>query len=175
MLFLNFRSGCVFSLRGSRGASLIETLVTVAVTSVGLLGIAGLMAVTTGMNASASHRAQIEWAAQTLIDSVHINAEAVSSGGYGSNSTSNQFSVVDCLNVPCDSAALARFDMHRFQRAISVNAPNAVSELSCHRSHDETVLISADEWVCQIGVRWPRHMASSANAESDAMVWTFRP
>jgi len=58
------------------GFSLVEVLVTLVVLSVGLLGIAGMMASTVRNNHSAYQRSQASWLAYDMLDRVRANREA---------------------------------------------------------------------------------------------------
>lgn len=58
------------------GFSLVEVLVAMVVLSVGLLGIAGMMASTVRNNHSAYHRSQATWLAYDMLDRVRANRDA---------------------------------------------------------------------------------------------------
>lgn len=58
------------------GFSLVEVLVAMVVLSVGLLGLAGMMASTVRNNHSAYHRSQATWLAYDMIDRIRANREA---------------------------------------------------------------------------------------------------
>lgn len=58
------------------GFSLVEVLVAMVVLSVGLLGLAGMMASTVRNNHSAYHRSQATWLAYDVIDRIRANREA---------------------------------------------------------------------------------------------------
>lgn len=57
----------------SHGFTLLEVLVAMLVLSIGLLGLAGLMAANMRNNHSAYHRSQATWLAYDLIDRIRVN------------------------------------------------------------------------------------------------------
>ncbi|WP_248281898.1 type IV pilus modification protein PilV [Parazoarcus communis] len=59
----------------SRGFSLLEVLIAIVVLSIGLLGLAGMMASTMRNNHSAYHRTQATWLAYDVIDRVRVNRQ----------------------------------------------------------------------------------------------------
>lgn len=70
------------SLRGCRGFSLIEVLVTVLVLAVGLLGVAGLQGVSVRNNHSAYLRTQATHLAYEIVDAMRANRDVALAGGY---------------------------------------------------------------------------------------------
>jgi type IV pilus assembly protein PilV len=67
-----------------RGFSLIEILVTILVLSLGMLGLAGLMATSLRNGMSASHRTQATWMAYDIIDRLRGNRDGALAGTYAS-------------------------------------------------------------------------------------------
>lgn len=64
------------------GFTLLEVLVAMLVLSIGLLGLAGLMASGVRNNLSATHRTQATWAAYDIIDRLRANRALALAGSY---------------------------------------------------------------------------------------------
>lgn len=64
------------------GFTLLEVLVAMLVLTIGLLGLAGLMASSMRNNLSASHRTQATWMAADIIDRMRANRASAIAGTY---------------------------------------------------------------------------------------------
>lgn len=64
------------------GFTLLEILIAMMVLSVGLMGLAGLMASSMKNNLSASHRTQATWMAYDIIDRMRANRANAITGSY---------------------------------------------------------------------------------------------
>lgn len=67
------------------GFTLLEILVAMLVLSIGLMGLAGLMASSMRNNLSASHRTQATWLAYDIIDRMRANRASAIAGDYASS------------------------------------------------------------------------------------------
>ena len=67
------------------GFTLLEILVAMLVLSIGLLGLAGLMASSMRNNLSASHRTQATWMAYDIIDRMRANRASAIAGNYATS------------------------------------------------------------------------------------------
>lgn len=65
-----------------RGFTLLEVLVAIVVLSIGLLGLAGLMASSLKNSHSAYHRTQATWLAYDALDRMRANRQVAMAGGY---------------------------------------------------------------------------------------------
>lgn len=68
--------------RGQAGATLIEVLVTMVILSVGLLGLAGLQAMSIKSNQSAYYRSQATALASDIADRMRVNRTEALNGAY---------------------------------------------------------------------------------------------
>lgn len=68
--------------RAMRGFTLLEVLVAMIVLSVGLLGLAGLMASSLKNSHSAYMRSQATWLAYDVLDRMRANRQVALAGGY---------------------------------------------------------------------------------------------
>ena len=64
------------------GFTLLEVLVSMLVLSIGLLGLAGLLATNVRNNHSAYYRSQATWLAYDLIDRIRVNRQNAINGQY---------------------------------------------------------------------------------------------
>jgi type IV pilus assembly protein PilV len=80
------------------GFTLLEVMVAMLVLSIGLLGLAGLMASSMRNNQSAYHRTQATWLAYDALDRVRANRVSARAGGY---------SAADTLGAPASCSATA--------------------------------------------------------------------
>lgn len=69
------------------GFTLLEVLVAMLVLSIGLLGLAGLMASSMRNNQSAYHSTQATWLAYDILDRMRANNVVALAGGYAAAST----------------------------------------------------------------------------------------
>ncbi len=75
-------SGPTTNCRGQTGMSLVEVLVTLVATSVGLLGVAALQLVTVRSNQEAYARLQASMLASSLLESMRANSPGFRNGDY---------------------------------------------------------------------------------------------
>lgn len=93
--------------RTQRGATLIEVLVTLLVLSVGLLGMAGLQALSIKSNHSSYYRSQATFLAYDISERMRANRMAALNGDYSSSafpSSSSSNSVEDGTRAEQDKA-----------------------------------------------------------------------
>lgn len=166
------------STRGrQRGVTLIEVLVTVAVTSVGLLGMAGLTIVSQRVNHEAYLRTQANFLAQSLIDSMHINVPAVVGGDYNGSYAGDMASETACATQGCTPQQRARYDMGRFDRFLANELPGGKASVSCANGTQQGAGVSAAyNGLCRLEIGWSgRRPESGAERGSESSVWIFQP
>lgn len=158
------------------GSTLIEVLVAVAVTSVGLLGMVGLMAVGAKANQDAYFRTQASFAAQALIESMRINVPAVGQGLYNGSYPSNEISNPDCLQHGCTSQERATYDLARFNLALANNLPNANAKLKCTDDGPTTASYGNYEGICRLQLGWSeRPLEQTTGVTNQSLAWVFQP
>lgn len=109
--------------RRSKGFTLVEVLVTVLVLSIGLLGIAKLVLVSSRANDSAYLRTQATALAYSILDSMRANRQSAVSGGYSVTSSAIADPGVTCSAAasPCDSATIAQVDLWQWKNDLTTN------------------------------------------------------
>jgi len=157
------------------GATLVEVLVSVVVTSVGLLGLAGLMATTAKVNQGAYQRTQVGLAVQALVESMHVNPAAVTLGRYDGVRKKNAPVNVDCRRHACNAASRADYDLAQFDRALGNALPDAQTSLKCDPTGAVTTADVYDG-VCRIEIAWSeRTLAKGGEPSPQSLVWVFQP
>lgn len=163
--------------RRSSGATLIEVLVAIAITSIGLLGMAGLMIVSAKLDREAYLGTQASFIAQTLIESMHINAPAVVQGRYDGIYSGRALTGPDCLGQGCSPAQRADYDRARFDNALRTTLPNANADMTCVGGRRSiATAASIYDGTCRLEIRWSEHARdTSITGQVRSLAWTFRP
>jgi type IV pilus assembly protein PilV len=161
------------------GFTLIEVLVALVVTAIGLLGIAKIQALAYANTGSASVRALVAIQASGLAATMHANRVYWSLGSAPSpliitnttisdNTLNNTATgVTDCdvggASAPCTPPILAAFDLHTWARGISGLLPgaNPVTTITCNSTNVSLTLN------CAIQITW-NEKTVSLNAQSAA-------
>jgi len=106
--------------RGNRGFTLVEVLVTLLVLSIGLLGIAKLLLVSSRGNDSAYLRTQATALAYSILDSMRANRQAALAGNYNGTSAAAANPNTQCpVGSPCSASTIAQYDMWNWQQALT--------------------------------------------------------
>ena len=156
------------------GATLIEVLVSVVVSSVGLLGLAGLMATTAKVNQGTYQRTQVGLAVQALIESMHVNPAAVAQGRYDGVQRGTAAAAIDCRRQACNASARADYDLARFRSALDAALPDARASLICDASAG--AVASGYDGICRIDIDWSeRSLAKGGEATPQTLAWVFDP
>lgn len=98
-----------------KGFTLIEVLVAMVVLSIGLLGLAGMMATTMRNNHSAYHRTQATWMAYDMLDRIRANREVALAG-------SNNYNIAVATPAPA-STTPAGEDLVDWKGRLAANLP----------------------------------------------------
>ncbi len=109
----------------SRGFTLLEVLVAIAILAVGLLGIAGLMVRGQKASYEAYQRQQALALAQDMLERLRVNPAGATSYVTGTSDSSsmpgwgNFMSPADCQVMSCTPAQLALFDLSMWDQQLS--------------------------------------------------------
>ncbi|MBW8306116.1 MAG: type IV pilus modification protein PilV [Thiobacillus sp.] len=95
-----------------RGFTLLEVLVAIVVLSIGLLGLAGLMASSLKNSHSAYQRTQATWLAYDALDRMRANRQVALAGGYNL-----------ALGAAPGGSALAKDDLDEWDTALANTLP----------------------------------------------------
>jgi type IV pilus assembly protein PilV len=156
----------------ARGFTLLEVMVALVITAVGLLGIAKIQALAYASTGSASLRSLVALQASSLAASMHANRNYWAFGaapvpltitGLTIGDATLQGDTTNCIApaARCLPATLAAFDLHDYAQALNKMMPgsNPITTITCPAL---PLPIS-----CTIQVTWGEH-AVSINKESAA-------
>jgi type IV pilus assembly protein PilV len=159
----------------TRGFTLIEVMVALVITAVGLLGIAKIQALAYASTGSAGIRSLVALQAAGLAASMHANRNywsglsppvvtitgtTISDATLNATATATTYCVSGSGNTPCDPPTLAAFDLHTYATALSGLLPGStpITTITC---------AAITPTSCTIQVTWAEH-AVSVNSQSAA-------
>jgi type IV pilus assembly protein PilV len=163
----------------ARGFTLLEVMVALMITSVGLLGIAKIQALAYASTGSASLRSLVALQAAGLAASMHANRNYWSAGlaaplvitavHITSDATMEATAIAaNCtsLTTPCDPTTLAAFDLHDYALALNGMMPssNPITTITCPTVNNPVS--------CTINVTWGEHTVSINNQSAASTVQT---
>ena len=172
----------------ARGFTLLEVMVALVITSIGLLGIAKMQTVAYASTNSASLRSLVALQAAGLASSMHANRSYWANGLAApititvntSNSTLNTISdstlntPANCLAPagPCSATTMAAYDLQTYAQALNTASMlfnlNPATTITC-----PTGVIPVS---CTIQVTWNEHSVSISNQNAAATApGTFAP
>ncbi len=108
-----------------RGFTLLEVLIAVMLLAVGLLGLAGLQAVSLRNNHSAYLRSQATMLTYDIIDAMRTNRSAAQAANYDiAIGTPAPASPPDCMASPCDGSQMATADIAAWKQRLASLMPS---------------------------------------------------
>ncbi len=158
----------------ARGFTLLEVMVSLVVTSIGLLGIAKLQALAYASTGSASVRSLVALQAAGLAASMHadrsywaggfapvpviITGTAINDTTLNGTATSAGYCVAGAGAAPCTTDVMAAFDLHTYATALNamLGNSNPVTTITCP---------NITPLNCTIQVTWTEN-AVSVNSQS---------
>jgi type IV pilus assembly protein PilV len=160
----------------ARGFTLLEVMVALVITSIGLLGIAKIQALAYASTGTASMRSLVAlqaaglatamhadrsyWAAGSAPIPVVITGTVINDATLNATAVAANYCVTGSGNTPCDTATMAAFDLHTYATALNamLGNSNPVTTINC------PIAIPIN---CTIQVTW-NEKAVSINAQSQA-------
>lgn len=107
------------TLRSARGFTLVEVLVALVVLSVGLLGMAKMVMVSSHSNDSAYLRSQAVALGYQALDSMRANLPASTTGSYATALNVMPLPPPSCFAAACGNAAVAAWDVYSWKQALA--------------------------------------------------------
>ncbi len=162
-----------------RGISLVEVMVAVLIFSIGLIGLAGLLVVSTRSNHTAYLRTQVTFLANNMADRMRANPLGVWTSSY--NSTAYPIAgTTDCQTVACSPVDIAKRDQQTWSRLLTTLLPGAKAGISCVANGSLSYAVKADEFArrppyggtCAMTISWTER-GSGDKTHSDAALQTF--
>ncbi len=116
-----------------KGVSLIEVLVAVLIFSIGLLGLAGLIVMSTRATHVGYTRTQATFLANSMAERMSANPAAVWSGGYNSASYPAAAQTAGCATAAaaCSAAEVAVHDQQIWSAQLKAFLPNPSASIAC--------------------------------------------
>jgi len=169
------------------GFTLLEVMVAVVVTAIGLLGIAKIQALAYSSTATASSRALVAIQASGLAASMHANRDYWANGSAPgtititttTTGTTVTVNILPAMNVaanclsgsgaPCINSDLAAYDLQTWATALGTVVPNSTTTITC----PATIPVN-----CVIQVTWSEKAVSvntqgAANTNSTTFTPTY--
>ena len=169
-----------------RGVSLIEVLIAVLIFSIGMLGLAGLIVVSTRSTHVAYQRTQVTFLANSMAERMSANPDGVWSGNYNSNGYPVPAATVGCgSTAPCNAAAVAVHDQQVWSRQLKEFLPNPSAEIACSDaasvSYNPTGNMAQRPPYggnCSMKIHWAERGAGDkahSAATPQTFAWNFQP
>lgn len=117
-----------------RGFTLLEVLVAMVVLSIGLLGLAGLMASSLKNSHSAYQRTQATWLAYDALDRMRANRQVALAGGYNL-----------ALGATPGGSDMAATDLSQWNTALSNTLPAGQGSIAVAAGGAVTVIVQWDD------------------------------
>lgn len=166
------------------GFTLLEVLIALLVFSLGLLGMAGLLAVSVRTNHGAYLRTQATFLAQSMADRMRANMLGVwnlaYNGTYDSTTTGN--SGTTCLGATsCGWAAVAARDQMIWSNQLASFLPNPSATITCTTTGTAPtadLLVERPPYngQCTIAMSWNERALQTGQSDQAAnLSWVFQP
>ncbi len=159
----------------SSGFSLLEIVIAIAVTSFGLLGLAGMQATALRNNQSAYRHSQAAVLAYDIADRMRANTSAIKNYTtvVMASGSANQQTGCTAISGTCSAAQMAENDLHYWNAHLQATLPGAVVNISC--ADEETCLVEGtnldEDDVYTISISW----AGRAAGDNASFQLSFQP
>lgn len=131
------------AMKTQSGFTLLEVMVAMVVLSIGLLGLAGLMASSMRNNQGAYHRTQATWLAYDALDRVRANRAPALAGAYAGAAALGNPAVCAPLAAPA-GASIAAQDIAAWKNALNCALP----------AGDGSIVVDAATGRVTVTVQW---------------------
>jgi type IV pilus assembly protein PilV len=139
------------------GFTLLEVLVAMLVLSIGLLGLAGLMASSMRNNQSAYHSTQATWFAYDILDRMRANRTIALAGGY---SAANALGSPANCSTTAPSGSIAAQDIGGWKNMIACGLPQG----------DGSITVTPASRQVSITIQWNDSRATNGLANQQLTV-----
>lgn len=139
------------------GFTLLEVLVAMLVLSIGLLGLAGLMASSLRNNQSAYHSTQATWLAYDILDRMRANRAGALAGAY---SAANALGSPAACSTAAPTGAIAAQDIAGWKNMIACALP----------AGDGSVVVDGTNRRVRVTVQWNDSRATNGISNQQLIV-----
>ena len=116
--------------RHAHGFTLIEVMVTVFILAVGILGVAGMQAVSVRESGNIYHRTQADFLAVDIVDRMRANRNEARLGANSAYLTDPTTAVGDCEGTECDEPTMAGHDLREWNLSMQASSlPNSSANI----------------------------------------------
>jgi type IV pilus assembly protein PilV len=177
------------SRRATRGVSLIEVLMAVLIFSVGLIGLAGLLIISTRSNQSAFVRTQVTFLASSMADRMRANPYALWKDAYSATYPFTTGTMPKCdTKAPCNPDDIALRDKLLWTAQLKAFLPGlGPSSIACTKAaalaYDPTASIGMRPpfgGTCTMIITWAERGFGASDDNIDtgklqSFTWVFTP
>jgi len=171
--------------RSMRGFTLLEVLVAVLIFSLGLMGLAGLLAVSVKTNHAAYMRTQATFLAQGMADRMRANVLGLWNNSYNLATTAPlafpQSGPTTCT-AACGYADVATRDLAIWKQQLAQFLPSPTAMINCSTtqtpSADQMLALPPYSGTCEMLLTWgdvSNLEGKSVNSEQVSFDWVFQP
>jgi type IV pilus assembly protein PilV len=174
--------------RNKRGFTLLEVLIALLVFSLGLMGMAGLLAVSVKTNQSAYLRTQASFLAQAMADRIGANRVALATAAYNGTYTGSPTGSDPCSNgAACSSSQIVQRDKFFWSQQLGNQLPNGSATINCAGALLGSTLQAAAapfDGLCNMVITWSEstlargtegQTAAVATPTTQTFAWVFQP
>ncbi|NNL56147.1 MAG: type IV pilus modification protein PilV [Pseudomonadales bacterium] len=113
------------------GFTLIEVMVTVFVLAVGILGVAGMQAVSVRESGNTYHRTQADLLVVDIVDRMRANRNEARKGANSAYLADPTQAAGDCEGIECDEPTMAGHDLREWNQSLmATNLPNVSTSVT---------------------------------------------
>jgi type IV pilus assembly protein PilV len=173
--------------RSVRGFTLLEVLVAVLIFSLGLMGLAGLLAVAVKTNHAAYMRTQATFLAQGMADRMRANVLGLWKNSYNLPTTSaltfpQATPTNPCASASCSYSEVATRDLAIWQQQLASFLPSPKAMIDCSTTQtpttDQMLSLPPYSGTCEMLITWgdvSNVEGKTASSETVSFDWVFQP
>lgn len=175
----------IFRKKLPRGFSLIEVLVALLVFSIGLIGLAGLLVMSTQANHGAFIRTQAVFLGHNLADRMRANPIGVWEGDYDDTWPVSVTAPACDATAPCTPAQQATRDKVQWGNMLQQYLPNDSNLQATLTCNGDSLGLTISNYYqvqppyngsCTMNITWTeRSLAIGGAAAPQTFAWTFQP
>lgn len=173
-----------------RGFGLLEVLIAVVVFSIGMIGLAGMLVMSTQANHGAFIRTQATFLAQSMADRMRANPIGLWNDAYNGTYPVDVSSLQDCTEAsPCNPTQVATRDKQQWSLGLQQFLPDdanlKTTSISCASPDGVTLKAGVPSFnakrppydgTCTINITWTeRSLAIGGDSSAQTFSWVFQP
>lgn len=166
-----------------RGLSLIEVMMALLIFSIGMIGAAGLLVMSTRSNQSAYLRTQVTFLAKGMADRMRANPQGVWGNNY--DATYPNSTTQDCSTSGCTAIQLANHDQGAWSSQLKSFLPASSATIKCNAgsagytpNSTQVSMVPPYGGNCHMTIKWSEQGEGDQNnraAATSTFEWDFQP